>query len=215
MVSDANFFVDTKQVVVPPVEQFLTVAVNSDREQYQPREEGTLSILTKDADGRPVSTEVALGLVDESVKYIQTDYAGDPRQFYYGQKRRQVVQTQSTLNQKAYARLVEVNGQLLDDRRDAEAKSKDEVRNVPEDAVRTYDAEYGANALKTESVTFGLLAAGNKISELPVNGRAVDSLVMAQPGVANAAPMVAGTPLPNQEPAVQVRSDFRSTIVWL
>ena len=214
MVSDANFFVDTKQVVVPPVEQFLTVAVNSDREQYQPREEGTLSILTKDADGRPVSTEVALGLVDESVKYIQTDYAGDPRQFYYGQKRRQVVQTQSTLNQKAYARLVEVNGQLLD-RRDAEAKSKDEFRNVPEDAVRTYDAEYGANALKTESVTFGLLAAGNKISELPVNGRAVDSLVMAQPGVANAAPMVAGTPLPNQEPAVQVRSDFRSTIVWL
>src|ERR1051325_8927484 len=169
MVSDTNFFVDTKQVVVPPVKQFLAVAVKADREQYQPREVGTLSVETKDVDGHPISTEVALGLVDESVKYIQSDYAGDPRQFYYGQKRRQAVQTRSTLNQKEYARLVEVNGQLLD-RRDAEAKSKDEFRNVPEYAVRTYDAEYGANALKTESVTFGLLAAGNKISELTVNG---------------------------------------------
>ena len=33
---------DTKQLVVPPVQQFLTVDVKSDREQYQPREEGTL-----------------------------------------------------------------------------------------------------------------------------------------------------------------------------
>ena len=63
------------------------VAVNADREQYQPREEGTHSISAKDAYGRPVSAEIALGLVDESVKYIQQDYAGDPRQFYYGTKR--------------------------------------------------------------------------------------------------------------------------------
>ena len=31
MVSDANFYVDTKQVVVPPVEQFLAVAVKADQ----------------------------------------------------------------------------------------------------------------------------------------------------------------------------------------
>ena len=107
MVSDAELFVDTKQVVVPPVQQFLSVDVKADREQYQPREEGTLSITTKDANGKPVSAEIALGLFDESVKYIQQDYAGDPRQFYYGSKRGQTVQTQSTFNQKAYAKLVE------------------------------------------------------------------------------------------------------------
>ena len=89
-------YADTKQVVVPPVQQFLSVDVKADREQYQPREEGTLSITAKDANGKPVSAEIALGLIDESVKYIQQDYAGDPRQFYYGTKRSHCVQTQST-----------------------------------------------------------------------------------------------------------------------
>src|SRR6266404_8275662 len=115
MVSDAQAFIDTKQVVVPPVRQFLSVAVKSDREQYQPREEGTLAITTMDADGRPVSAEIALGLIDESVKYIQQDYAGDPRQFYYGANRAQTIQTQSTFNQKSYARLVEGTDKRLTD----------------------------------------------------------------------------------------------------
>jgi uncharacterized protein YfaS (alpha-2-macroglobulin family) len=52
MVSDTQLFVDTKQVIVPPVQQFLSVEVKADREQYQPREEGTLAITTRDADGK-------------------------------------------------------------------------------------------------------------------------------------------------------------------
>ncbi len=70
-----------------------------------------------DADGRPVAAEVALGLIDESVSYIQRDYAGDPRQFYYGTKRARMVQTQSSFNQKAYVKLVEgANKRLIDER---------------------------------------------------------------------------------------------------
>jgi hypothetical protein len=115
MVSDGQMFVDTKQVIVPPVQQFLSVDVKADREQYQPREEGSLSITTRDANGKPVSAEIALGLIDESVKYIQQDYAGDPRQFYYGTKRAQTVQTQSTFNQKSYARLIEGTDKRLTD----------------------------------------------------------------------------------------------------
>src|SRR5215213_2618711 len=128
MISNAQAFLNTKQVVVPPIERFLSVAVNADRQQYQPREEGTLAIVAKDAAGRPVSAEIALGLVDESVKYIQQDYAGDPRQFYYGTKRAHTVQTQSTLSQKSYARLVEVEPGQLRDRKDAGAKEDDEER---------------------------------------------------------------------------------------
>src|SRR5205085_1933458 len=117
MVSDAQLFADRKQVVVPPVGQFLSVDVKADRDQYQPREEGTLSITTRDSSGRPVPAEVALGLIDESVNYIQEDYAGDPRQFYYGGRRGQTVQTQSTFSQKSYARLVEgADKQLIDER---------------------------------------------------------------------------------------------------
>src|SRR6185436_15631916 len=129
MISNADLYSDTKQVVVPPVERFLQVAVNADREQYQPREEGTLAISAKDAYGRPVSAEIALGLVDESVKYIQQDYAGDPRQFYYGTKRQHTVQTTSTLDQKSYARYVEVAPGELRDRKE-EAGEYDEVSAV-------------------------------------------------------------------------------------
>lgn len=200
MIADATWFVDTKQVVVPPVEQFLSVAVKSDREQYQPREEGTLAIAAKDANGRPVSAEIALGLVDESVKYIQQDYAGDPRQFYYGRKRPHAVQTQSTLNQKAYARLVEVDGGRLQDRKEV---AKDEEGRLKKDywSDREVDAVGGVSA-EAKSVSESVV-----VLDLPVNGRRAENNFLAlKPGAA---------PAPGQEPAVQVRSDFRSTILWL
>ena len=41
LVSDRQIFTDTKQVIVPPTKNFLTVDVKPDRAQYQPREEGT------------------------------------------------------------------------------------------------------------------------------------------------------------------------------
>ena len=88
-----------------------------------------MSIDAKDANGRPVAAEIALGLVDESVKYIQQDYAGDPRQFYYGTKRTHMVQTQSTFNQKPYARLTEVDGAIA--RSQGSGETKDEKINFP------------------------------------------------------------------------------------
>ena len=208
MISDTNWFVDTKQVVVPPVERFLSVAVKADREQYQPREEGTLAIATKDADGRPVSAEVALALVDQSVQYIQQDYAGDPRQFYYGLKRAHSVQTQSTLNQKSYARLVEVEGQLRD-RKDVGAKEDDNevLRGLESRPSGTLGGSGdGRRASATNMFMEGVSA--KQVSELPLAGRGYQELAALAPGAT-------AQDAPGQEPAVQVRSDFRSTILWL
>lgn len=200
MIFNGDLSADSKQVVVPPVKQFLSVAVKADREQYQPQEEGTLSITTTDADGRPVAAEVALGLFDQSVKYIQSDYAGDPRQFYYGTKRSQLVQTQSTFNQKSYAKLVaDDQGQLRDRKDDRE-----------EDEARNQVGQYAADV--SESRASGTLAG------------AVDGVSTMRAGVGRVAKMKsAEAPAPApvtagerqaQEPAVQVRSDFRSTIIW-
>ena len=223
MVSEAQLFVDTKQVVVPPVRQFLTVEVKSDREQYQPREEGTLSIVTKDVDGKPVSAEVALGVFDESVKYIQADYAGDPRQFYYGSKRGQTVQMQSSFNEKAYVKLVQGPDKNLIDEKTAALRAKNErdaddrfqslesladlERSPTAVGVETedYRAEYGRSS--------GNLAA-DSASGAGLRKEAPKSLAMLQANVAGAPPP---PPKPGEEPgapAVQVRSDFRSTILW-
>lgn len=216
MISNADAYSDTKQVVVPPIERFLHVAVKADREQYQPREEGTLAISAKDAYGRPVAAEIALGLVDESVKYIQQDYAGDPRQFYYGRKRAHTVQTQSTLNQKSYARFEEVAPGELRDRKNA-LNEEDEVA-----AVRRKEMGYGAG-VGTGDVGGRPRAAAESSVALDgfLNSKQVSNLpVLARGDKDRTAPPVAATPVPSdaigaQEPAVQVRSDFRSTILWL
>src|SRR6185369_11822894 len=209
MISDANAYSDTKQVVVPPVERFLQVAVNADREQYQPREEGTLAISAKDAYGRPVSAEIALGLVDESVKYIQQDYAGDPRQFYYGRKRTNMIVTTSSLNQKRYARLQEVDGRLVDDRIAGAGGAKDQIgrrvaargdQQVSFDGISAMTGNYmslggAAQAPKAAWANRDIDATSSELKELSYN----------EPS----------PPPPGAQEPVQVRNDFRSTILWL
>jgi uncharacterized protein YfaS (alpha-2-macroglobulin family) len=213
MITDAQIFSATNQLVVPPVQQFLTVDVKSDRMQYEPREEGTLWITTKDVDGKPVATEVALGLIDESVKYIQQDFAGDPRQFYYGNKRTQQVQTQSTFNQKQYARLVEVQKGQLVDLKDSEDDQG--LRRKDEERAGYARTRSGQNLLllgqiNEVSSADGVALQSRMITDLPVNGRVELYAGLTPPASAAKSKAEAMTP----EAAVQVRSDFRSTMFW-
>jgi uncharacterized protein YfaS (alpha-2-macroglobulin family) len=201
MVSDGNLFVDSKEIVVPPIQQFLTVSVKPDREQYQPREEGTLSIATTDWNGRPVAAEIALGLTDESVSYIQSDYAGDPRQFYYGNKRGHEVQTQSTFSQKVYAWFVDVGQGRLKDRKE------EQFQNERDDGAE--------RAASSEMRPSGSLQSVNGYSV----GGSVDSIsaLKSAPGARGRQAMYSEEKVAKderEEPSVQVRTDFRSTILW-
>jgi uncharacterized protein YfaS (alpha-2-macroglobulin family) len=232
MVNDRQIFLDTKQVIVPPVKNFLNVEVKADREEYQPREEATLTVTAKDSEGRPVAAEVAIGLVDESVFYIQQDYAGDVRKFYYGSKRGHAVQTQSTMSQKSYQRFVEgKDKQLIDDRLIGQRKEGNEADQVLDDlkqvgGKRTDSAstvyingfaERGRNAgqvtEKSEVTAAAVSIDGasvrdnlskKDIANLPLNGRQFLNLAELKPGLAGK----------GKEPAVQVRNDFRSTVLW-
>jgi uncharacterized protein YfaS (alpha-2-macroglobulin family) len=212
MVRDSQIFVDTKQLIVPPTSQFLSVSVKADREQYQPREEGTLTITTRDHKGQPVPAEIALGMVDESVFYIQKDVAGDPRQFYYGTKRNQYVQTMSTFQQKTYAKLVAGAEQQLVNERDQERAAFSRSReDSPFSRLELMaDLQRSPAGSISESVTITTdgtqIQSEYAIKDLPINGRRVDNLSLLASGAAGAAP--------GQEPAVQVRSDFRSTVFW-
>jgi uncharacterized protein YfaS (alpha-2-macroglobulin family) len=201
MVSDGNLFVDSKQVVVPPVQQFLAVAVKADKEQYQPREVGTLAITTTDVNGRPVAAEIALGLIDQSVSYIQSDYAGDPRQFYYGNKRAHNVQTQSTFNQKTYARFVDVGQGQLRDRKEVglenERGDRDKFANYEERPSGTLQSPTSASVAGAMDSVSVLRSAEN-----------------ARPAKMKAGRMLYESKDEAQTPPVQVRSDFRSTIIW-
>jgi uncharacterized protein YfaS (alpha-2-macroglobulin family) len=240
LVSDRQIFTDTKQIVVPPVKNFLNVEVKPDRAQYQPRDEGTLTVTTKNDEGRPVSAEVALGLVDESVFYIQNDYAGDPRQFYFGTKRSEQIQTQSTMNQKSYARLVEwENSQLIDDKEKErlEAAKREQTEQLKNgefawkrggigggggagDDIDAFDSGVekdraerrfvGVTTLSGSSVNMAMQAEAPAamtppvLGDMPVMGRPARMPKGKFPGAGSA----------GEEPAVVVRSDFRSTVFW-
>ncbi|MBE0540536.1 MAG: alpha-2-macroglobulin [Verrucomicrobia bacterium] len=226
MVSDRQIFTDTKQVIVPPTKLFLTVDVQPDRAQYQPREDGTLTVTTKDHEGKPVSAEVALSLVDESVFYIQSDYAGDPRQFFFGSKRGQQIQTQATMNQKSYAKLVAwEKDELIDERdkerRTARARSQAGVEGAREDLyfddARGFRDRYGLmpqgalGRAETASFARGVGGGGGAV---PPATAASPAPMMLGAAVAEAKMEPPAEMAPDQSPAVQVRSDFRSTILW-
>jgi uncharacterized protein YfaS (alpha-2-macroglobulin family) len=224
MVSDRQFFTDSKQVIVPPVDHFLNVELKSDQAQYQPQEEGTLTVTTRDRDGKPVAAEVALGLIDASVFYIQKDQAGDPRQFYFGTKRQLHSQVVSTFQQKSYAKLIEgPDKQLIDEltlaqRRLDVVSEKDSYNRLqslaelrPSGTLQTAPAAIG---LATESV--------DVFSNGPINGRVTGAFAggatnLSFSGGASGTWIGARNgrgDFPEQEPAVQVRNDFRSTVFW-
>jgi|GEM_PF-180921 len=237
MVADKQIHTDTKQVIVPPTKHFLTVDVKPDRTQYQPREDGTLLVTTRDHDGKPVAAEVAVGLVDESVYYIQSDYAGDPRQFYFGTKRQQRTQTQSTFNQKSYAKLVEweedgVKMVLeLSDALEREERKKqwafegrdkaerEELRKagVPMDALTEQQSAGFAGGAGMNRMR-GLSALAATAAPMPMNAPAAPMAAAKYAADARADRDEKAKRVPGEdgtEPTVVVRSDFRSTIIWL
>ncbi|MFA6543084.1 MAG: alpha-2-macroglobulin family protein [Limisphaerales bacterium] len=241
MVADKQVHMDTKQVIVPPTKHFLTVDVKPDRAQYQPREDGTLLVTARDHEGKPVAAEVAVGLVDESVYYIQSDYAGDPRQFYFGTKRQQRTQTQSTFNQKSYAKLVEWEEdgvkmvlELSDAlaRKDAQKNKEFESDKNGLQELRKAGVAMDAMSL-SESAGFAGGAGMNRMRGMALAAPATPPAAM-EPMASAAMPAAKFAAdgrrsdrgemskrekqLGAEEeagPSVVVRSDFRSTILWL
>ncbi len=190
LVTDGELLVDTEQVVVPPDEHFLDVEVALDREEYLPRQQGRLTVTTRDHEGRPVAAEVALSLVDDSVFYIQQDYAPDPREFFFGDKRAKRTRIQGSFHHKAFVRLGrDAEGGLVDRRGDDLDPSM-----MP--GVAAAKSRFAADAVAEEAFVGNLEA--KRAAQAPA----------AAPAPAEIAGGATG------EPAVEVRTDFRATAFW-
>jgi alpha-2-macroglobulin len=216
MVQDQQVFADQQEIVVPPVKNFLSVEVTPDREQYQPGEKGTLRITSRNNAGTGVAAEISLGVIDESVFYIQQDFAGDPRQFFFGQKRHAVLHTSSSFNYRTYAKLLP---------KDAEELARNEIDGRYSERRFDYFADgssmnlRGAKTLsrdsrllkEQESVRRSFQTAAPVAAEaLTLSDAAVGLQGAAAPEPAQAKKDVDMGP----DAPVQVRSDFRSTIFW-
>jgi len=201
-VFDRALSTDTERVLVPPVKHFLNVEVASDRDDYRPRDEGKVTITTRDADGKPVSAEVALAVSDEAVTAIQQDPAGDPRPFFFGETRGIAMNVAAGVQSQRYVKLVMKDGRLLD--ADVVDWESNEESRLGRD-----DAADGITVTAEAPMVSPPPPPSPAPAPVPVAAVAESVAVTAQTRNA-AAGAVAGQPLV----AVEVRSDFRSTAFW-
>ncbi|MGN6385389.1 MAG: alpha-2-macroglobulin family protein, partial [Verrucomicrobiota bacterium] len=202
---DQELLVDRKEVVVPPVKQFLDLDIIADQQQFQPGESGHFTLKVHDHEGKPVAAEVALATFDESLLYIQEDLTQDPRQFFYGQKRTPMLLTSSSFNEKSYQKVT---------RRDIEAEANDLLQEgiagqllyAPE--AKQERMYYSRGMGLADKATL----ARRMSSAIPALTKSVSNMEVAQAaGLVLANAPAARTPA---EQAVQVRSDFRTSIFW-
>ncbi|TAL27934.1 MAG: hypothetical protein EPN97_15825 [Alphaproteobacteria bacterium] len=220
------------QVIVPPVEKFLNVKITSDKEVYQPQEEGAFELTVTDKDGKPVTGEVALGLVDASVYYIHDEYAQDIRQFFYGDKRQQSIQTQTSFQQHPYVKLVrgENNELISDDERQRRDRAKNPMGqdegSVNGREIDRLQGQMGAVGGKLKDGAYPEEKAARASSETSAPAAASPVFAAKEDGYRMNADKKTlnkvgeqekgqggGGPAQAEEP-LQVRNDFRSTVIW-
>ncbi len=69
-VSDGKVYQEAREIVVPPEQRVLNVAVTPSKEQYQPGEPATVKVKLTGLDGKPYVGSTVLTLYDKAVEYI-------------------------------------------------------------------------------------------------------------------------------------------------
>jgi uncharacterized protein YfaS (alpha-2-macroglobulin family) len=203
MIADQQTFMDSKEIVVPPTKNFLTMEMKPEREEYLPGQEGRFQIQVRDDEGKPVQTEIALSVVDESVFYIQSEYAADPRQFFFGDKHPRLLQTSSSFQNKQYRKVDHLEEELM-----REATDENKIEPAPARMERMYYRSRGMNNVP------GLIQyeplQDNRLGLTPAFYDKAEAAGMVKSAIPAASAMEAAPP----ENPVQVRSDFRTSIYW-
>ncbi len=210
------------QVIVPPSDKFLNVKVASDKAVYQPQEEGTFDLEVTDKDGKPVESEVAIGITDAAIYYIQGEYAQDIQQYFYGEKKQLSIQTQASFYQRPYTLLMrgEDGGLITDQENERRRMNKDgradDLRD--EGGSRQLGAVGGKGDFAAAESMVMKSVAGNAAPAPAMTARAAAKEKAADKREMDAKKSPAGLEeangAPMQEPD-RVRSDFRSTVIWL
>ena len=213
----------SERVVVPPTKEFLNVELSPDRNAYEPGEEGLMKVKITNLKGDPVAAEVSFSLYDESIDYIQGELAGDPRKFFYNFKRSHRVRTENTMRRQRFVELVEWEDGLLYEKGSEPAPKKTELA---EGMIVGKDGEVlDFGMAERETIALSVMPASAPMAMAGRSARglmAADAMTAApQEAAAFAGAKVAmkrenGSAAPEPEaPAVQVRTDFRSTLAWL
>jgi uncharacterized protein YfaS (alpha-2-macroglobulin family) len=86
LISKDQRYSQEKAIIVPPKDRLLTVKVESDKPIYKPQETASYTITTTDGNGKPVSAEVSLGVVDEAVYAIVPERTQEIGKAFYSRR---------------------------------------------------------------------------------------------------------------------------------
>lgn len=221
---DGGGYSDQKELYIPPVDHFLDVEVTHDAESYLPGTEGDLTVRVTDHDGKPAKVELTLAVVDASLSYIQGDYAGDPRQFFFGDRRALNVQGNGSFHHGSFVRLVEQeDGEVVDERY---AMREEDKRQWGGDdsgdmgvALRSlgYAGEAEGADFDTETASDGFfLGRGQRRAK---SGASPAAMALGEQGKfrgpGDTVPPGGGGGADVDVPTVRVRRDFRETALWM
>lgn len=82
-----QFYNQSQMIKVSPYSNFLTVAVSTDKPKYHPGDMATYTLKATTKDGKPASNvELSMGVVDESIYAIRSEFVQDICKFFYGQR---------------------------------------------------------------------------------------------------------------------------------
>jgi alpha-2-macroglobulin len=89
-----KFYTQEKMIQVSPENNFLKIAIASDKAKYKPGETVKYTITALHNDGSPAAnTDLSLGVVDESIYAIRPETAEDIRKFFYVKRDNDVTTT--------------------------------------------------------------------------------------------------------------------------
>ena len=203
MVKEAMLWRHQAQVIVPPEDKFIDVKITTAKKTYLPGESARFEIAATDHKGKPVQCELSLGIVDSSVYYIQSEYAPDIRQFFYGRKRGLAINTNSSFSSLRHKRFGE------------EAEETPQTRQLQEQAGQRLRGGLGGDE-----------GGGNFGRQMEYSRRAAPAMAKAaaEPQMANGIAMdraekgeaKGGGPggSPEELAEAVMREDFRATAYW-
>lgn len=214
---DYGDFRDTRRLVAPPKEQFLKITLKSPKEVYKPGEKAAVEVEVRDDAGKPVATELSLGVADAAVWAIQGDLVPDIRQAFWNRQRGLNFNVSSS-PQQGYTQRWRLKkgapGQYEEAGREGELPTSDDDRlgrrtrrggGIREESLimsRTAGAAYGAMAM----------AEGAPMPTAAPMKAAVTSYAK---GVADSAGLGGGGVGQEAMAPAQLRTDFSATALWL
>lgn len=81
---DNKLYQSSKNLKVPADQQKLQIEIQRTKQQFQPGEAASYTLIARDAGGKPVASELSLGIVDEALYAIQPDTTPDIHESFYG-----------------------------------------------------------------------------------------------------------------------------------